>query len=285
MINLNQLSFTYRKRKPLFTDLNLNMEQGNIYGLLGKNGAGKSTLLKIIAGLLHPKSGECEVMGHIPANRHPQFLSELYFVTEELHVPPLKIRQYKDLYAPFYANFSDEQFSSYIQQFDIDENWVMSKLSHGQKKKVILSFGLASNCKLLMMDEPTNGLDIPSKGLFRQIIASAITDERTFIISTHQVRDIANMIDPIIILEDSKILLKETLESITQKLSFNMHFGTEIPANALYHERIPGGYQVVTPNTNGEETEVELESLFNAVVANKAKIQELFATVNHNETV
>ena len=278
MIYLNQLSFNYGKRKTLFSDLDLSIEKGNIYGLLGKNGAGKSTLLKLIAGLLFPDSGTCEVSGYRPCDRHPDFLSQLYFVPEELYVPEIAISTYEKLYAPFYPLFDHGQFKTYLSEFDIDASQNMQALSHGQKKKVVLSIGLATNCPLLILDEPTNGLDIPSKSQFRRLLAGAITDDRTFIVSTHQVRDMANLIDPIIILENSKIIFQESVYDTTQKLSFKLLYENRIPETALYSERVAGGYQVVLPNTDGDETDIDLEALFNAVVSNKGQISQLFNT-------
>ncbi len=276
MIQLNQLSFNYGKRKSVFTDLDLSIEKGQIYGLLGKNGAGKSTLLKLIGGLLFPKSGDCNVLGYIPRQRHPDFLSQLYFVPEELYIPSIAIRSYQEMYAPFYPDFDVQAFDQYLQEFDIDATQHMDQLSHGQKKKVVLCFGLASNCPLLILDEPTNGLDIPSKSQFRKLLARAISDDRTFIVSTHQVRDLANLIDPIIILENSKIIFQESVQRITERLSFQLLFNNDQPQNTLFSERVPGGYQVVVPNTDGIETDIELESLFNAVVGNKTAIAQLF---------
>ena len=282
MIYLNNMSFGYTKQKLLFIGLDLKIEPGNIYGLLGKNGAGKTTLMKIIAGLLFPFNGEVEVAGYEPRHRHPDFLSQLYFVSEEIFTPSLKIKSFKKVYAPFYPNFSESDFYNYLTEFQIDKEAHLTGLSYGQKKKVILSFGLATNTSLLILDEPTNGLDIPSKSQFRRILSSAINDDRTFIISTHQVRDMTNLIDPIIILDESEILLQESLMSISQKLYFGIDHEIEESGDALFAERIAGGYQVVRPNTFGEESEVELESLFNSVVGNKQKIKELFKKEYHD---
>ena len=152
----------------------------------------------------------------------------------------------------------------------------MTDLSYGQKKKVILSFGLATNCKLLIMDEPTNGLDIPSKGQFRKILAGSITDDQTYIISTHQVKDLTHLIDAIIILENSEIVFHEHIGQIMEKLQFGVVQGMHAPDNVFYSERVPGGYVVVKENSDGVETEVEMEALFNAVTQNKTAIQELF---------
>ena len=276
MIYLKNISFGYKKNKPLFHSLDLQVEAGNIYGLLGKNGAGKTTLMKLIAGLLFPKGGEIDVMGFNPTQRQPQFLSDVYFIHEEHYVPKIKVSTYEKIYAPFYPNFDHEEFESHLTEFGLDRNRKMTEMSYGQKKKVLLSFGLACNSKLLILDEPTNGLDIPSKSQFRKLLAKSINDQRTFIVSTHQVRDMANLIDPIIILEDGEIIFQQNLYDVSKKLFFDISYNTAEPEGVLHAERLPGAYRTVIENLTGEESEVELEALFNTVVFNREKISELF---------
>lgn len=278
MINLKNVSFGYKKNKPLFERLNLKLEQGNIYGLLGKNGAGKTTMMKLIAGLIFPKRGQIEVMGFVPQERQPQFLAEVYFIHEELYVPKVKISTYEKTYAPFYPNFDYDAFNNYLLEFGLDKDAKMTEMSYGQKKKVLLSFGLACNSKLLILDEPTNGLDIPSKSQFRKLLAKSISEERTFIISTHQVRDMANLIDPIIILEAGEIIFQQDLYEVSKKLYFDISYQTAEPNDVLHAERLPGAYRTVTENLSGAESEIELEALFNTVITNREKISELFKT-------
>jgi len=282
MIHLSNVSFGYKKSRPLFKSLNLNVEKGNIYGLLGKNGAGKTTLMKIIAGLLFPKMGEVNVMGFTPQDRSPNFLADVYFIHEEHYVPNIKVSTYEKTYAPFYPKFDHAQFESHLNEFGLERNRNMTEMSYGQKKKVLLSFGLACNSSLLILDEPTNGLDIPSKSQFRKLLAKSITDERSFIVSTHQVRDMANLIDPIIILEDGEIIFQENLWDVSKKLFFDISYSTAEPEGVLHAERLPGAYRTVTENLTGEESEVELEALFNTIITNREKISELFKTPVHH---
>lgn len=191
MVNVQNVTFSYTKRTELLRNLSLKLEAGRIHGLLGKNGEGKSTLLKLISGLDFPKAGSINTLGFNPEKRHPEMLQEIFFLPEELPQMALSIASYENVYAPFYPNFSAEQFNSYLKEFDIEnKKSMLNKLSHGQKKKVFIAFGLATNTKLLLMDEPTNGLDIPSKGQFRRMVASAIDENRCLIISTHQVHDL-----------------------------------------------------------------------------------------------
>jgi ABC-2 type transport system ATP-binding protein len=275
MIQIDNLIFSYNRKQKLFDSLNLNLPSGNIFGLLGKNGAGKTTLLKTIAGLLFPKHGSIQVEGFRPIERNPQFLSEIFFVAEEFEMPALSIDCYINIYSPFYPRFNHALLNEYLNEFKIPLKQKLSSLSYGQKKNFLLSFGLATDCKLLILDEPTNGLDIPSKSLFRKIVANAIHEERSFIISTHQVRDMENLIDPIIILDEGKIIFNQTCEEITKKVSFSRQ--TDEPGkHTLYYEQMLGGYAVVSENHSGEETKLNLEMLFNAFIGNKEQMTQLF---------
>ncbi len=277
MIQINNLSFNYGKRKEVFRNLNLTLSAGNVYGLLGKNGAGKSSLLRSIAGLLFPTAGTCEVNGYMAQDRLPSFLQELYFLPEEFHTPPVKIREFVNTYAPFYPNFSRKQFSEYLQEFQLSDNEKFTELSLGQKKKALIGFALSTNTKVLLMDEPTNGLDIPSKSQFRKIIASVATDERIIIISTHQVRDLDSLIDPIIILDNSEVLLHANTEKISEKLCFKNVSTVSNHESVLYSEHSLKGFSVVSQNLAHEQSKTDLELLFNATLTNPEKIKAIFS--------
>lgn len=276
MIHIEDLSFHYRRKEPLFNSLNLNLPAGNIYGLLGRNGAGKSSLLKIIAGLLFPRHGSVDVDGFQSKDRFPHFLREVYLITEEFQLPSITMERFIKLYSPFYPRFNHNLFGKYMLEFQLPLWQKLSTFSYGQKKKFLLSFGLATDCKLLILDEPTNGLDIPSKSQFRKVVASAIHDERSFIISTHQVRDMENLIDPIIILEEGKIVFNRSYEEISGKLAFVKEADLPDTESTLYFEPALGGYTVVKENTDADETRMNLEMLFNAVISNTDKINEVF---------
>lgn len=276
MVQINNLSYGYRRNQHLFDQLNLSLPSGNIYGLLGQNGAGKSTLLKIISGLLFPKGGDLEVVGYHPRDRHPGFLQEVYLITEEFRMPSLSISQYLSRISPFYPRFSHEAFEAYVDEFQLTRDRKLSALSYGQKKKFLLAFGLATDCKLLILDEPTNGLDIPSKSQFRKVVADAIHEDRTFIISTHQVRDMENLIDPIIILDAGEIVFHADYERILQKMKVSKLATLPDEHDIIFSEAHFGGYTVVQENTTGEETNMNLETLFKAVISNKERIYEIF---------
>lgn len=213
MIQFDRIQFGYTSRK-LFVDLTLHVEAGHIYGLLGENGAGKTTLLKMIAGLVFPKSGHCSVMNYEPRHRKPSFMSQLYFVADEPHLPHTTAVRYADTYGVFYPNFDKSLYLEYLKEFQVPAEQIFSKLSFGQRKKVVISFALATKVPLVLMDEPTNGLDIPSKSTFRKLVAGAMTDERCIVISTHQVRDLDSLIDWVILLHNGKIIYQEDLNAL-----------------------------------------------------------------------
>lgn len=275
MVNIQDLSFRYGK-KTILTDISLRLESGKIYGLLGENGVGKTTLLKIIAGLQKPFAGECKINGENPFSRTPTFLSNLYYLPEDLEYIQLDmtLKQFVALNAPFYPKFDHEKYEAIVRDFDVDENKKLNKLSHGQTKKAAIAFALATNAELLLLDEPSNGLDIPSKTKFRQIMSVYCHDSTCAIISTHQVRDLENLIDPIIILDNRAVLLNASLETISQKLYFSLE--TIVPEHALYFEPTLGGNLCVSINSHGNESKINLEALFNASMKHKEKINQLF---------
>ncbi|MFA7044077.1 MAG: ABC transporter ATP-binding protein, partial [Bacteroidales bacterium] len=212
MIELKNMNFAYSKKKKIFEDLSLTIEGGHIYGLLGKNGAGKTTLLKLMTGLRFPQSGSSTVFSIDTKKRSAKMLEEIYFLPEEIWLPDVRVDRYLKMYANSYPNFDHELFKRCLKEFEINPEDKMKKMSFGQRKKVAISFALSTQCKILIMDEPTNGLDIPSKGQFRKLAAEVISDDRCIILSTHQVRDLESLIDTVIILDESRILLNNTIE-------------------------------------------------------------------------
>lgn len=277
MVNVQNVTFSYTRNTKLLSNLSLQLEAGRIHGLLGKNGEGKSTLLKLISGLDFPKAGSIDTLGFNPVKRHPEMLRDIFFLPEELPQLALSIESYEKVYAPFYPNFSAEQFNSYLKEFDIEnKKSKLNKLSHGQKKKVFVAFGLATNTKLLLMDEPTNGLDIPSKGQFRRMVASAIDENRCLIISTHQVHDLDSLIDSITVMEKHEIVFNQPIEEITKKLLFRVADRNEKDEHVIYSEDTLRGLYQVCENTTGEESKLDIELLFNAILSEKNKIVKLF---------
>ena len=262
MIEIKEVSFGYSKKQALFKHLNLNASEGSIIGLLGKNGAGKSTLLRLLAGLLKPQTGNLSVMDQVPFNRKPAFLQDIFIVPEEITIPSVSINSYAKNAGALYPNFDLSKMHTLLKEFEVDANKRLSKMSYGQKKKFMIAFALSTNCKLLLLDEPTNGLDIPSKAIFRKIMAGALTDEQIVIISTHQVKDVENLIDRIILIDNGEFIFNEDVFTVTQKYAF--HTVSNVSENDLYSEMAPGGFRVMRAK-NGMETPLDIELLFNAI--------------------
>ena len=277
MIEVDNLSFSYGRRKSKVLDeFSMKLDKGSVYGLLGKNGTGKSTLLYLMAGLLRPQTGNVLYNGVDVLKRTPVILQDMFLVSEEFTLPNITMKQYVKLNAPFYPHFSDELLKACLRDFDMNEDIHLGELSMGQKKKAFMCFALATNTSLLLMDEPTNGLDIPSKSQFRKVIASGMSDDKAVIISTHQVRDIDSLLDHVLIMDGSKLLLNESVSSICEKLYFAEQGMNEPTDGALYVQPSVQGNSVILPNEYNEDSIMNLEVLFNAMLAEREKMQSVF---------
>lgn len=277
-LSIDNVSFRYSRKKPwVLEDFSLSFETGGVIGLLGPNGVGKSTLLYIISGLLFPVRGEAR-FGEINTRlRRPEVLSEIYLVPEEIDLPRLSLDSYVAALAPFYPRFSREVLDMCLDEFDFVPTGSIDALSMGQKKKVFLSVAFAAGTRVLLMDEPTNGLDIPGKAAFRRICARLASDDRIFIISTHQVRDLDQLLDHVVIMNRRSPLLDADIASIQRHLKFVQT--RDVPAEALYSLPSVGGFDVVLPNDDDADTEVNLETLFDFAIGNPDKVKEIF-TIN-----
>lgn len=274
MIEVNNISFRYPGTKHnVFSNFNMSLEANNIYGLLGKNGTGKSTLLYLISGLLRPANGEVKVDGRLATDRLPEMLKDMFIVPEEFNLPAVTLDTYVKINKPFYPNFSQEVLESCLKDFELPQTLKLNELSMGQKKKVYMSFALAAGTKYLFMDEPTNGLDIPSKTQFRRVIANNMSDERTLIISTHQVHDVETLLDHILILSESEMLLNSSVSNICEHFSFEYRQPQEMDDTVIYAEpTLQGNAVIAKREENDDETQMNLELLFNAVATGKIKL-------------
>ena len=265
MINVNNISFKYAGQKRLvFDDFSIQLEENRIYGLLGKNGTGKSTLLYLLSGLLRPAKGTVSCDGIATYKRQAEMLSDVFLVTEEFEMPAIRLSEYVKLYKPFYPHFSEEILQRCLSDFEMTSDVHLGELSMGQRKKAYISFAMATNTKYLLMDEPTNGLDIPSKSQFRKVIAQHMTDDRTVIISTHQVHDVELLLDHVLILDQRSVLLNASMQDIMDQYTFEYRTPQQMDAEVLYAEPTLQGNAVVAKRKEGDvETQVNLELLFN----------------------
>lgn len=273
MIKVNNLAFSYGKDQVL-KNINLTLEDGKIYGLLGENGVGKTTLLTLLCGLKKAQVGSIDADGANPYDREPSLLEQMFYLPDDVAPIYDKAYSWARSRGKFWSNFSLDKFVEIMNDFENDVNQKLSAMSTGQLKKTYISFALACSTKYLFLDEPTNGLDIPSKSQFRSSILKYTSEDSTIVISTHQVRDLENVIDPIIILDRQDVLLNASLEEISCKLFFD--YGTELHQESLYSEQLPGGFIQVYPNVRNQDSKVNIEALFNAVHKNKELIKGMF---------
>ncbi len=274
MIKIDKLAFSYGPKEVL-RNISMTLEPGRIYGLLGENGVGKTTLLTLLCGLKKSQSGTIDADGHNPYHRDADFLASLYYIPDEVAPVGERAEAWARNTGKFWPEFSLDKFREVMALFETDPQQKMNAMSAGQLKKTYISFALACSTRYLLMDEPTNGLDIPSKAQFRSAILKYTREDSTIVISTHQVRDLENVIDPIIILDRQDVLLNASLETISSKLFFD--YGTTLHPDSLYSEQLPGGFIQVYPNATGEESKVNIEALFNAVHKNKELVKALFS--------
>lgn len=274
MIEIKDLAFSYGKT-PILKSITTTLEEGRIYGLLGENGVGKTTLLTLLCGLKKVCSGSITTDGENPFDRTPTLLQNQFYLPDEVLAVAMKAECFAKERGAFWPDYDHSKFLEIMKEFENDPAKKMNQMSAGQLKKTYISLALACGCKYIFMDEPTNGLDIPSKTQFRSAIMKYTSDDSTIVISTHQVRDLENIIDPIIILDRQDVLLNASVEEITSKLYFD--YGTQLHPESLYSEQLPGGFIQVRPNTTGEDSKINVEALFNAVHKNKELIKGMFS--------
>lgn len=262
MVQLTDLSFGYDRQPVLFSGLNVSLAPGHIYGLLGKNGSGKTTLLKNMVGLRRPTVGGATIDGEVVGRRHPDLLSRIFFLPEEPYIPDVTAKTFIAMNSGFYPLFDRALLNGYLETFEVPEQRVLTRLSLGQQKKFMVAFALACRTNLLVMDEPTNGLDIPAKVQFRKLLASAFDEDRCIVLSTHQVRDLDNLIDSVVVLHDGTIKLHASLDRLTEQIRFGKVSNT---TEVLYGEEAFDGTHAILPNPEGVSSNPDLELLFNAV--------------------
>ena len=262
MMEVRNLSFAYSGTEVL-DNISTTFESGRVYGLLGANGVGKSTLFKLLCGLLTTKHGEINIDGYSPADRQPGFLSRIFYIPEDFEGPMVSIKNYVAGISSFYPNYDENLLSALLNDFEIDINRKFTSLSLGQRKRAILCIALAMNTEYLLLDEPTNGLDIPSKLEFRKMVAKAMDDNRTIIISTHQVKDIENLLDHIMILDKRAVLLDKSVADIQSEYSFGV--SPTAPEDSLFVEPGLVGCSYIIKNTTGDESRINIELLFNYI--------------------
>lgn len=286
MISIKNLEYGYSSSKHVFDNLNLELPDGHIYGLLGKNGIGKTTLLSILAGALFAK-GEYDIDGIDPRKRNNDLMEQVR-LDVDLDINPTmginfatKPQTLANILADLYPNFDKAFLQKAIERLEVPTGKRLYKMSMGEQRKALAALSLACNTRYLFMDEPTNGMDITSRTEFKKLVAEQYatpcneeaTVDKTIVISTHQVDDLEGLIDSVIILGKENVLLCATLEEIGKKLKF----GFATPEDTvLYSESGANGEECVMRNDSGMEMPVNTRLLFSAVTRKPEVILPLF---------
>lgn len=280
MIEVKNLNFYYSRKQMVYNNLNLNIDEGTICGLLGLNGAGKTTLLNLIAGFLIPQEGTCKVFGYQSTKREPEMLQEIFVVSDTSDLPYPNISVFCKLFAGFYPRFDKDFFELCMSEFKVSARTNLRNFSFGDKHKAMLSFALATRCRLLLFDEPTNGLDIPSKAIFRKLVASSLCENQTIVMATHQLRDLDTLMDHVVIEHQGQIVLNEPIDRISEKLLFGVNENQIVKEDLLYVTDSFARNETVSVNRTNQPGQADIELLFNAAIANPDVLSAIFTPKN-----
>ncbi len=279
-ISVKNLGFAY-KNEAVYQSFDAEITHAGIYGLFGHNGSGKSTLLKLLSGLLTPASGSIDVLGYTPRQRLPDFLSSIYILPEEFHLPDLSPKVLGKTHQHFYPHFSVDLFATYLQTLEVPDDKRFSQMSLGQKKKSAIAFALATRTPVLLMDEPTNGLDIVSREQFKDLMLTSDQSERTVLISTHQAHDLERIINHIWFIDNGKLLLASEINELSKKLSMGIANNADsLPEHVLYQENIGEQIAWLAKNTADTTSKLNIEMLYKALSLSK---ESIIGAVNQEE--
>ncbi len=268
MITLKDVSYRYHSGTEALAHVNISVPEG-IHLLLGENGAGKTTLLHIIAGLLFPTEGTCEVDGEKTMDRNPSVLSKVFLLADNFTFPQPTVRMFAKYHSVFYPNFDESLFNENLNAFGLSGNEPFKALSLGSKRKSLLAYSLALGTEVLLLDEPVNGLDLSSKQILRRMIAGSMTDSRTIIVSTHTVSDLETLFDGVIMLRRREMILAASTSDIQKKLTFKK--STVPPVDAIFYTQAAGAFHSIVPADADNESDVDFVLLYFAMQGQQSK--------------
>jgi len=275
MVELKDVRYYLPRQNFLLQDVSLSLQPGHIYGLVGHNGAGKTTLLRLIAGLLQRFEGEVRADGMDIRQRPLAYLQNLSYVPEKPYIPPVKIYEFLDMYAPLYPHFDRKFFHTLAKAFDLNLYEALPRLSYGFLKRFYLCFSLATRANVILWDEPTNGLDITTKNLLKKQLASSLDEGQLVVLATHHIEEVEHLVDALIVVHHGEVIFSATVEQCERLFTYRVTGDEEIARRALYAEAVPGGYQVLLPREEGEDTHIPLSFLFEASVRQVTLFREL----------
>lgn len=264
MLEIKDVTYGYGSTEPVIKRVSAQVAEGRIYGLFGLNGSGKTTLLKIMSGLLFPKEGTVSCEGKAVRDRKVETLQNIAFMPSELSFKKESLERFVSLNSVFYPMFSRSVFDDCIREFGLDAGTAdLDMLSLGQKHKFMLSFILSLGTKFILLDEPMNGMDVPSRSMFRRLLMRHLREDQSLVASTHVMTDVSDIITDVMVLGNDGGLFCASLAGLSEKYAFGI---STSPDGALYSERCAEGYRVLVKNGQGTDSEIPLDILFNAII-------------------
>jgi ABC-2 type transport system ATP-binding protein len=236
IIETNGLTKSFKKQ-PTLRGLDLRVPPGSIFGFLGRNGAGKTTTIKTLMGLLHPDSGSARVFG-IPvadADRSVDIRRRIGFVTEDKELYPyMTVEQIVRFTRPFFPKWRDDLERRYLKMFELPPKRKIPDLSKGMRSKLMLLLAISRGADLLILDEPTDGLDpAATEDVLRELVAIAASLGTTMFFSSHQLAEVELIADHIGIMYQGKMIVAGSLDDMKaqyQRLQVVFANGVELPA-------------------------------------------------------
>lgn len=204
LLKIENLNKKYYNKTAL-NNVNLSLEKGKIYGLLGPNGSGKTTLMKVVAGLHKQTSGNVLLNNEPLSYKSKTCIS--YMPTENFLHESFKVKDAVKFYRDMYEDFQEANAYSILKEINVDTEFKISKLSSGLVGKLKVALALSRNTDLYMLDEPLNGVDVLSRDVIMDLITRSYSDNKTFIVSTHLVSEIERILDSVIFLKDGNVEL------------------------------------------------------------------------------
>ncbi|TQS76003.1 ABC transporter ATP-binding protein [Ornithinibacillus gellani] len=274
VIELEQVNKSY----PYFQlkDVSLQVKRGFFTGFIGPNGAGKSTIIKLILHLIRPDSGRIRILGMDYQNNEKEIKEKIGFVySEELLYGDLTLQDMKRIISPSYSNWDDAIFQQYREQFELPLRQKLKTFSKGMKMKVSLAIALSHHAELLIMDEPTAGLDPIFRREFMEILQEVMLDEnKTILFSTHILNDLTSIVDYITLIQNGQILFSK--ESIEIEADYGIVrgeselLGRDTQRYFTKVKKTANGFEALTDNV------AEVEKIFgHSVIIEKASLEEI----------
>jgi ABC-2 type transport system ATP-binding protein len=217
IIDIKNLDRQFAEKKAL-DNVSLQVTKGQVFGIVGENGAGKTTLIKHILGLYKAQQGSVSVFGLDPVKFPKQVLSRIGYLSEEPDLPDwMTIPQFMNYMSAFYPSWDHQYANQLIKLFDVEPNKKIKQLSKGQKARIGLCAAQAHRPDLLLLDEPSSGLDpIVRKEILTAVIRTVVDEGRTVILSSHLLDEIERVCDHLVMFSKGKVLLSEPMETVLQ---------------------------------------------------------------------